>query len=97
MIPIIILYLHIVGLTAAFTSEYKKEGVGAGFITVVFLVLIFSVGWSISSFILRYSMDDSGFGMWLDRDALSLVVLSMGEGMFYYFYFMGRAKERGQR
>jgi hypothetical protein len=87
MIPLIIFYLHIVGLTAAFTTEYQKEGVSAGFLNVGFVVLIFSVGWSISTFILKYLIGPEGFGVWLNRDALSLVALTAGEAVFYYFYF----------
>ncbi len=86
MVPVVILYLHLIALTAAFTSEYQKEGLGAGLLTVGFFVLIFSVGWSISSFALRYLIGETGFGMWLDRDALSLVVLTAAEGLFYYFH-----------
>ncbi len=87
MIPLIIFYIHIIGFTAAFTSEYQKEGIGAGFLTLGFMVLIFSVGWSISTFVLRYLMSEAGFGIWLNRDAVSLLLLSIGEAIFYYRYF----------
>lgn len=87
MIALIIFYLHIVGMAAAFTTEYQKEGVGAGLLNVGFVVLIFSVGWSISTFVLKYLIGEEGFGMWLNRDTLSLLVLSIGEACFYYFYF----------
>lgn len=87
MIALIIFYLHIIGAAAAFTSEYQKEGVGAGMLNVGFVVLIFSVGWSISTFVLKYLIGEEGFGLWLNRDALSLVVLTIGESLFYYFYY----------
>ena len=87
MIPLIVFYIHIIGFTYAFTREYQREGLSAGFLTLGFLVLIFSVGWSISSFVFKYLIDESGFGIWLNRDALSLVALSAGEGFLYYFYF----------
>jgi hypothetical protein len=87
MIPLLIFYVHIVGITAAFTSEYQKEGLSAGFLSVGFFVLIFSVGWSISSFMLKYLIDAPGFGLWLNRDTLALVILTVCEGFFYFFYF----------
>lgn len=87
MIALIIFYLHIIGVAAAFTSEYQKEGIGAGLLNVGFVVLIFSVGWSISTFVLKYLIGDEGFGLWLNRDALSLAVLTIGELLFYYFYY----------
>lgn len=87
MIPLIVFYIHIIGFTYAFTREYQREGISAGFLTLGFLVLIFSVGWSISSFAFKYLVDEAGFGIWLNRDALSLLALSVGEGLLYYFYF----------
>ncbi len=87
MIPLLIFYLHIIGITAAFTADYQKNGTGAGLLAVAFFVLIFSVGWSISGFVLKYAIDEAGFGPWLTRDALSLVLLTLGEAVFYYFYY----------
>ena len=87
MVPLLVFYIHILGITGAFTSEYQKEGLGPGILFVGFVLLIFSVGWSISSFLLKYLIDAPGFGIWLNRDALSLVLLTAGEGLFYYFYF----------
>jgi hypothetical protein len=97
MIPLIIFYLHIVGLAAAFTSEYQKEGTGAGFLNVGFVVLIFSVGWSISTFIVKYLVAEEGFGIWMNRDAISLVLLTAGETVFYYFYFSEAPKQSPQQ
>lgn len=93
MIPLIIFYLHVIGCTYFFVREYQREGLSAGFLTLGFFVLIFSVGWSISSFAFKYMVDERGFGIWLNRDALSLLALSVGEGLLYYLYF-GSEKPR---
>ena len=90
MIPLIIFYLHIVGFIAAFVSEYQKEGVASGFLTIGFMTLIFSVGWTISSFILRQILDIDGINYWLTRDSISLLLLCLGEILFYFFYFFKR-------
>ncbi len=87
MIPLIIFYLHIIGITAAFTNEYQKDGLSAGILSVGFVVLIFSVGWSISSFFLKYLMGEAGLGLWMNRDSLSLLLLTIAEGFFYVLYF----------
>ena len=87
MIPLIIFYLHIIGISAAFTSEYQKDGISSAFLSVGFIVLIFSVGWTISTFMLKYIIREAGFGMWLNRDAFSLLLLTIGETIFYYNYF----------
>ena len=86
MIPLIVFYVHIVAVAFAFTRRWQEEGVAEGFLAVFFLALIFFVGWSISSFILKLLMSKEGLGMLLDRDAASLLLLTAGEGVFYYFY-----------
>ena len=92
MISLLIFYIHIVAITYFFTHEYQKEGPGAGLLTVAFMVLIFSVGWSTSSFVLKYTVAQEGFGRWMDRDALSLLILTLGESFFYYYYFRENKK-----
>jgi uncharacterized membrane protein YhdT len=87
MISLLIFYIHIVAISYFFTREYQKEGTGAGLLTVAFMALIFSVGWSISSFVLKYTIAPEGLGRWLDRDAISLLLLTIGETFFYYYYF----------
>lgn len=93
MIALIIFYVHIVAFAAAYTREYQKEGLSAGFLNLGFMILIFSVGWSISTFVLKYLIGSEGFGRWLDRDALSLLVLTIGEGLFYYYYYKDEKKQ----
>jgi hypothetical protein len=86
MIPLIVFYLHVVGLAVAFTRRWQDDGVGEGLLAVFFGALIFFVGWSISSFIMKLLMSVEGFGPLLDRDSASLLALTVGEGIFYYFF-----------
>ena len=53
------------------------------------MALIFFVGWSISSFLLKLVMAAEGFGPMFDRDAASLLFLTVAETIFYYFYLRG--------
>jgi ABC-type transport system involved in multi-copper enzyme maturation permease subunit len=93
MVPLIIFYLHIIGISAAFTSEYQKEDASSAFLSVGFIVLIFSVGWTISTFVLKYVMSEAGYGLWLNRDACSLLLLTIGEAIFYYNYYKDENKQ----
>lgn len=61
-----------------------------------FMTLIFSVGWSISTFSLKYLFAEAGFGSWLNRDAMSLLLLTIGEIAFYSFYFQSDKKEKAR-
>jgi hypothetical protein len=89
MIPLIVFYVHIVACAAGFTVRWQEEGASEGFLAVFFMALIFFVGWSISSFIMKLLMAAEGFGPVFDRDAASLLFLTVAEAVFYYFYLRG--------
>lgn len=86
MIPLVVFYVHIVALAAGYTVRWQDEGPSEGFLAVFFMALIFFVGWSISSFIMKLLMTPEGFGPMFDRDAASLLFLTLAEAIFYYFY-----------
>ncbi len=87
MIAIIIFYLHIVGAVVAFTSSYQKDGITDGFMTLAFVAIIFSVGWTIAAFLVRFIAPNEGIALWLDNDMLSLVIVTFLEIIFYSIYF----------
>lgn len=87
MIPLVVFYLHIVGVVAVFTKRYQAEGMSEGFLAAFFMALIFFVGWAMASFIARLLMPEEGWATWFDRDAASLTLLTVGECVLYYFYF----------
>lgn len=86
MIPLLVFYVHIVSIVAAFTKRWQDEGFTEGILAVFFMALIFFVGWSMASFILKLFMGKEGFGYFLDRDAASLLLLTAAEVVFYYLY-----------
>ena len=86
MIIVIIFYLHILLAVLAFTRRWQEEGLQGGFIILGFIGLIFAVGWTIAGFIIHF-VTPRGIPGLIDADTLSLVILSMIEGIFYYFYF----------
>ena len=86
MIPLIVFYLHTVAAVWAFTQRWQEEGLKEGILAVAFMGLIFSVGWTLTTLILQAILTPKGFGPGFDRDSLALLTLTMGEGIFYYFY-----------
>ena len=86
MIPLLVFYVHVVAAAATFTKRWQDEGVGEAFLSVFFLALIFFVGWSMASFILKFFVDQDGFGQLMNRDAMALLLLTAAEAVFYYFY-----------
>ncbi len=93
MVTLFVFYIHTVAAVYTFTEQYQEEGMGAGVLAVAFMGIVFSVGWSISTFILKFLIDEKGFGMYFNRDALSLAVLTIGEAVFYYLYMRGMKKK----
>ncbi|HYQ86434.1 MAG TPA: hypothetical protein VES59_04225 [Bacteroidota bacterium] len=91
MITLFIFYLHTMAAVALYTKRWQGSNWKEGLLAVGFLLLIFSVGWTMSTFLVSLFISERGFGIWLDRDTLALVVLTMLEAVFYYAQF-GRKK-----
>jgi hypothetical protein len=97
MIPLFVFFVHIVAVTAVFTRRWQEEGLSEGFLSVFFMAVIFFVGWSMSSFAMKLFMSQEGLTGWFDRDAASLLLLTVAETVFYYFYFREKEKPASDR
>ncbi|MBU1298383.1 MAG: hypothetical protein QME25_09700 [Bacteroidota bacterium] len=86
MIAVFIFYLHVVAFVTIFTKRWQESGTVDACLSAGFMLLIFGVGWSVSTVILKFFFDARGLGIWFDRDAMSLVLLTLMEGVFYYAY-----------
>lgn len=93
MIPVIIFYLHVVFLTYVFTKKYIDEGLTSAFLSSIFIIIIFSVGWTISEFILSLFMNSEGISLLFPRAAFSLILLSCMEIIFYRFYYTSKSRQ----
>lgn len=87
MVAVVIFYLHVLFLVYIFTKNLLDEGSVAAFLTVIFTVVIFSVGWTISEFLMSLVMDSNGAGLLFPRYAFSLMLLTLFELILYKFYF----------
>lgn len=87
MIPLIIFFIHIVVVLFVFVSQFQKEGVSSAFVSLAFFLLIFSVGWSICTYIATLLLEPQGFGFYLDRNTIALIMLTVTEGIFYTYFF----------
>lgn len=76
MITLFIFYMHTIAAAALFTSYWQEEGFKGGLVAVGFLALIFSVGWPMCTIVLNLVFEPSGLGPWLDRDTMSLLLLT---------------------
>jgi hypothetical protein len=87
MIISLIFSLHLIFALIVFTKKWQEENVSAAFLNIALIAILFAVGWSISGIIAKLVMEPKGFGIFLDRDTFSLIILTIGEYFFYSFYY----------
>jgi hypothetical protein len=90
MIPVIVFYAHVVFLVYIFTKNLIEEGRVSAFLSILFIIVIFSVGWTFSEFLLGFFIKPEGFGLMFPRAAFSLILLTIIEIIFYKFYYKGK-------
>ena len=102
-----IFILHLFLLGYAFITQ-KKESLGEGLLAIAFVGIIFAVGWTIATMVTNLLFSITWFDKWywqpvnswqwviirkeISRDAISLILLTFGEAVFYYFYFFAGKK-----
>src|SRR5438477_9296838 len=92
MIPVVIFYAHLIFLVYMFTRNFIEQGGVSAFLSILFIIVIFSVGWTFSEFIIGFFMKPEGFGLIFPRAAFSLLLLSAIEIIFYKFYYGSKIK-----
>ena len=87
MIIALIFLLHIVFLLTILVKTTKSESAGSALLNIIFVVIIFSVGWTLISFVINLFVKPIGLGKYFDRNTISLVILAIAEIIFYWNYF----------
>lgn len=117
MVAAFLFILHIIAAVLAFVIERKKGGTGEGLLAVGFAGIVFAVGWTISTMLTNLLFTPDFFVRWyyaetdsvllrvlrqeINRDTISLLILTAGEITFYHLFFgnsvnqkKGRSEER---
>lgn len=92
MIEVILFYCHVVFFVYIFAKNYVNENLLGAFLSTIFVVIIFTVGWTFSAFIIGLFIPDAGLSRILTKAAFSLGLLTLLEAVFYKFYFGGKKK-----
>jgi hypothetical protein len=87
MIASFIFFLHFLFALIIFTKKWQDEGLSSGFLNVALILILFAVGWTITSLIVKVVVEPEGFGLYFDRDTFSLSLLTLGEMVFYRLYY----------
>jgi len=96
MIPVVIFYAHVVFLVYMFSKNFVEEGGLSAFLSILFIVVIFSVGWTFSEFVIGFFMKPEGLSLLFPRAAFSLILLTMLEVVFYKFYYGSKKGHAGK-
>jgi hypothetical protein len=107
-----IFILHIIAAGYAFFSRKKTGGMSEGLLAVAFIGIVFAVGWTIATMLTNLLFTPEFFIKWyyhqtdslllrtmrkeINRDTISLLILTFGEVGFYYFFLKG-IDEEGKR
>jgi hypothetical protein len=108
MVAAYIFILHFILILFAFRKN-KKDGIGEGFLSIAFVIIVFAVGWTIATLVTNLLFSIDWFNSWywqplnswicvrirkeFNRDTLSLLILTAGEIVFYYLYFLPDIKK----
>ncbi|MDP4174641.1 MAG: hypothetical protein Q8933_11765 [Bacteroidota bacterium] len=87
MITAFIFFVHLVFITVIFTKKWQTEGISQALINAALIIILFSVGWSIATMAAKVAVGPKGWGLYFDRDAFALTLLSIAEYFFYKMYY----------
>jgi len=88
MIDLLIYHLHIVGVLAAFTVRWQREGMKSGLLAVALCGLAFTILWALMGPLARLMMPGAAEpGDLFSSDTLSLVLTAFVEIPLYWAIF----------
>ncbi len=61
MITVIIFYLHTIFAIFVFAKSYQSDGLIQAFLNVIFIIIIFTVGWTLTDVIIGLIISDKGY------------------------------------
>jgi hypothetical protein len=109
MVAAYIFILHFIAAGYAFFSRRKTGGLSEGLLAVAFVCIVFAVGWTIATLLTNLLFTPEFFIKWyyhqtdslflrtlrkeINRDTISLLILSFGEVGFYYLFLKGSHEE----
>ncbi len=87
MILSLLFAIHLFFLAVIFTKKWQSESLSSAFINAALIIILFSVGWSVTGMIAKAIMPQQGLGLYFDRETFSLLLLTIVEYFFYKSYY----------
>lgn len=82
---------HLIFILYIFTKKWQDDSLSSAFTNLALIIILFSVGWSISTSLVKLVFEPKGFGLYYNSDDISLTILSIAEYLFYRIYY-GKGK-----
>jgi hypothetical protein len=108
-----IFILHICAAIYAFVTRRREGGMSEGLLAVAFIAIVFAVGWTIATVLTNLLFTPEFFIKWyyhqtdslflrtlrkeLNRDTISLLLLTFGELGFYYLFLKENDEKTSNR
>jgi uncharacterized membrane protein YhdT len=93
MVIAFIFLVHLIFTIYIFIKKWKQNSIGEALIDLVLIIILFSVGWSITTMISKLFWEPIGFGKYFDRNTIALTILTIGEFFFYRTYYKDLSKK----
>lgn len=87
MVIAVIFLIHTLFAGYIFYTKWRNESIGSAFLNLIFIIILFSIGWSILAMLIKLIFEQEGFGKHFDRDTITLTILTLIEFFFYRIYF----------
>jgi hypothetical protein len=87
MISALIFAAHLIFAAYIFTKKWQDDSLSSAFINLALIVVLFAVGWSIATSVVKIFFDQKGLGIQFNADTISLTLLAIVEFFFYKFYY----------
>lgn len=87
MISAIIFSAHLIFMLVIFTKKWQDDSISSAFTNLALIIILFAIGWSIATSVVKIFIDSKGFGIQFDSDTISLTILTIVEYFFYRFYY----------
>lgn len=87
MVSAIIFAAHLIFACVIFTKKWQDESLSAAFTNLALIVILFSVGWSITTSLIKIFVDSEGLGIYFTSDDMALTLLAIIEYLFYNVYY----------
>lgn len=83
----VIFLIHFIFVIFIFVKRSKTDSISSAFIDLILIIVLFSIGWSLSTMFCKLFWEPIGFGKHFDRDTIALTLLTILEFFFFRFYF----------